>query len=210
MHASYHKDPMLQEHRLPRARGGGTATATATATPSARAAAAPRDPLQAQDISVRRRHLHTYIYTYTYMSTYPCIKSIIKDIHAITFYLCPFFSRDRGDMTHAKRLDRMIRFATTVDGAPCTRSCQGQSKQGGGPGAPRRGSRAAPRPARRVRRRRRTAGRRALRRRRRGAGSTTRTAARARRRPPRVRGGRGPADARQCPCCDGGGRRRCS
>jgi hypothetical protein len=25
-----------------------------------------------------------------------------------------------------------------------------------------------------------------------------------------VRGGRGPADARQCPCCDGGGRRRCS
>jgi hypothetical protein len=25
-----------------------------------------------------------------------------------------------------------------------------------------------------------------------------------------VRGGRGPADARQCPCCDGGGRRRCN
>jgi hypothetical protein len=39
---AYHKNPMLQEHRLPRARA---------------AAAASRDPLQAQDVPVRRRHL---------------------------------------------------------------------------------------------------------------------------------------------------------
>lgn len=47
---TYHEDPMLQEHRLPRARAGRPA-----------AAAAPRDPLQAQDVPVRRRHLHAHM-----------------------------------------------------------------------------------------------------------------------------------------------------
>jgi len=79
MHASYHKDPMLQEHWLPRARGGGTSTATAT--PAGRAAAAPRDPLQAQDVSVRRRHLHTYVRIH--LSIY----KVKGYIHAKTFYL---------------------------------------------------------------------------------------------------------------------------
>jgi len=76
MHASYHKDPMLQEHRLPRARGGGTATATA---------AAPRDPLQAQDVSVRRRHLHTYVRIH--LSIY----KVKGYIHAKTLYLFVLF-----------------------------------------------------------------------------------------------------------------------
>ena len=44
---AYHKDPMLQEHRLPPARAG--------------AAAAPRDPLEAQDVPVRRRHLRVHV-----------------------------------------------------------------------------------------------------------------------------------------------------
>jgi hypothetical protein len=49
---------VLQEHRLPRARGRGTGTGTAAvpATP------ATRDPLQAQDVPVRRRHLRRYMH----------------------------------------------------------------------------------------------------------------------------------------------------
>lgn len=115
---------MLQEHRLPRARGRGTGTGTA-AVPATPAAPATRDPLQAQDVPVRRRHLRRYMHIHLYIKS--CMDTI-QYMHAKSFLSLPSFPCTTPDREH-DACERMFvrivrvrhaRFATADVRARCT------------------------------------------------------------------------------------------